>query len=51
MEFWTQVWTWTLILSLGGFALLAIVVTRGGWKDLRELLQKLERAKRDADSR
>jgi hypothetical protein len=46
MEFWALVWTLVLALSLGGFAVLAVVVTIGGWKDLRELLADLR--KRDS---
>ena len=40
MSSWASFWGWTLGVSLVLFALIAIVVTIGGFRDIRELLAK-----------
>ena len=40
MSAWASFWGWTLGVSLVLFALIAIVVTIGGFRDIRELLAK-----------
>ncbi len=47
MDGWTLFWAIVLGASLTGFSVLALVVTLGGWKELKELLAKL---KRESDS-
>lgn len=41
MGFWPTFWGVVLAASLLGFAALAIVVTVGGWRDLRAMLREL----------
>ena len=36
--FWATFWGWTLGISLVLFALIAVVVTIGGYRDIRTLL-------------
>lgn len=43
MEAWSTFWAAVLGLSLASFLLLAVVVTIGGWKDLRAMLAELSR--------
>jgi len=43
MDSWIRFWAVFLGTSLAGFTLLAIVVTVGGWRDLREMLAELKR--------
>ncbi|MFT5049987.1 MAG: hypothetical protein ACI8QZ_001380 [Chlamydiales bacterium] len=43
MDFWIRFWAIVLIASASGFALLAVVVTVGGWRDLRGMLAELRR--------
>ena len=42
MNFWITVWTITLILGVGVFAVLAVVVTIGGAFDIFSLLRMLK---------
>ena len=42
MNFWITVWTITLILGIGVFAVLAVVVTIGGAFDIVSLLRMLK---------
>ncbi len=43
MNAWLSLWTLLLVAGLSVFALLTIVVTIGGAKDVRELLRTLEK--------
>jgi len=43
MEGWVLFWAIVLGVSLSGFTVLALVVTVGGWKDLRKMLADLKR--------
>ena len=38
--FWATFWGWTLGISLVLFAVIAVVVTIGGYRDIRSLLEK-----------
>ena len=42
MEGWMQVWTWVLVGGLGVFAVLAVVVTIGGFFDLKAMFKALK---------
>lgn len=46
MNDWLTLWTILLVAGLSVFALLAILVTIGGAKDVRELLRTLEKKRR-----
>lgn len=46
MSAWASFWSVVLIVSLGGFAVLAVVVTVGGWRDLRAMLAELGERRR-----
>lgn len=46
MSAWATFWSVVLIASLAGFAVLAIVVTVGGWRDLRAMLRELGERRR-----
>mgnify|MGYP001808111080 FL=1 len=37
---WATFWGWTLGISLVLFAVIAVVVTIGGYRDIRSLLEK-----------
>lgn len=41
MVFWKLLWTVLLFGSLGAFAVLVVVVTIGGFRDLRKMFQQL----------
>ncbi|NLX05937.1 MAG: hypothetical protein GXY33_12425 [Phycisphaerae bacterium] len=41
MDFWLNLWTLTLIVGLGLFAVIAIVVAIGGAFDIRSLFRSL----------
>ena len=40
MESWANFWAAVIILALTAFAILAVVVTIGGWRDLMALLKR-----------
>tara|TARA_B100001123_G_C14596011_1_gene743966 strand:- start:390 stop:539 length:150 start_codon:yes stop_codon:yes gene_type:complete len=40
---WASFWTFVIIITVAAFALLAIVVTIGGFRDLKILLRKEEK--------
>ena len=42
MNFWETFWQIILLVSVVGFAVLAVVVTFGGWSDIRAMLRKIE---------
>jgi hypothetical protein len=41
MSFWSQFWTWFLLLGLALFAVLAVVVSIGGLVDIRALFKRI----------
>ena len=41
MNFWINLWTIVLVAGIGIFAVLAIVVSIGGFFDIRELFKTL----------
>ncbi|MFH1613906.1 MAG: hypothetical protein ABIG61_02325 [Planctomycetota bacterium] len=43
MVFWIVVWTVLLIIGLAVFAVLAVVVTIGGFFDVRSLFRKIDK--------
>ena len=40
---WATFWGWTLGISLVLFAVIAVVVTIGGFRDIRDLLAQADR--------
>lgn len=42
MEAWTTFWGWFLIFVLGVFGLLAIVITIGGFFDVKALFRTID---------
>ncbi|MFV1966832.1 MAG: hypothetical protein ACC628_15510 [Pirellulaceae bacterium] len=42
MTFWVIAWKLVLILTLAGFAVMAVCVTIGGAVDVRNLLRRLQ---------
>ncbi len=42
MGFWVYFWGWLLFLGLLGFAGLSLVVTIGGFKEVRSLFEGIE---------
>jgi len=46
---WIKIWTFFFFLSLGIFTLLSIVVTIGGFFNIRSLFKDLSAAKRQAE--
>jgi hypothetical protein len=49
MEFWIDFWTVVLVGAIGLFALLAVVVTIGGFFDLRRMFRTMAES-RDGDA-
>lgn len=47
MEFWQGFWTVLLVVSLTAFAGLAVVVSIGGFFDVKALFKRLEDQHRD----
>jgi len=41
MAFWTEFWTIVLIGGIAMFAVLSVVVTVGGWFDIRSLFESI----------
>jgi hypothetical protein len=41
MIFWMGLWKWLMILSVGGFAVMAVWVTIQGARDIKSLLRSL----------
>ncbi len=39
MEFWISFWTWLLVGAMGVFAVLAVVVSIGGFFDVRAMFR------------
>jgi hypothetical protein len=51
MEFWMDFWTVVLVGAIGLFALLAVIVTIGGFFDLRRMFRTMaESGQETADS-
>jgi hypothetical protein len=42
MNFWETFWQIVLVISVVGFAVLAVVVTFGGLSDIRAMLRSIE---------
>ena len=42
MDFWIDFWTCTLIAALAVFAVLAVVVSIGGLRDIKMLFRSIE---------
>jgi hypothetical protein len=51
MDFWINFWTGFFILSLALFALLAIVVTIGGFFNIRSLFKNLTRRSEQSEEK
>lgn len=49
MDFWITFWTILLIISFTLFAILAVVVTIGGFFDIRSLFKSLGRRSGEED--
>lgn len=47
MSSWATFWGWTLGISLVLFAVISIVVTIGGFRDIRDLLAQADSADED----
>ena len=43
METWLTLWTGLLFVSLGGFAVIAVVVAVGGFFDLKAMFKALKK--------
>jgi len=51
MEFWTNFWTVVLVGAIGLFAVLAVVVTIGGFFDVRRMFRTMsEPSEEQADN-
>jgi len=48
MDYWIGLWTAVLVLGLGIFIGLAVVVTVGGFRDIRALFRRIEQQHADA---
>lgn len=51
MNFWINLWTLFFFLSLALFAGLAVIVTIGGFYDIRSLFKSLSEGKDDSTNR
>jgi len=40
MNFWITFWAWVIVGSMTAFAILAVVVTIGGWGDLKVMFSR-----------
>ena len=40
MNFWITFWAWVIVGSMAAFAILAVVVTIGGWGDLKVMFSR-----------
>ena len=49
MNVWGMFWGATIIVALTAFAILSIVVTIGGWSDLKTLLARRPEPSDDVD--
>lgn len=49
MDAWATFWGWILIIVLGVFALLAVVITIGGYHDVRALFRSIDQQSTDDD--
>ncbi len=50
MDFWIKFWSFFFFASLAVFAVLAVVVTIGGFFDIKSLFKSLTAQKNDPDS-
>jgi hypothetical protein len=50
MEGWTTFWGWTLVIVLLVFTLVSVVVTIGGFSDIKMLLKSLSQSDSSDDS-
>ena len=57
MNVWIHLWSWLFFISLGIFAILAVVTTIAGFFNIRDLFKQLQSSKdnsinfKDSDSR
>ena len=49
MTFWATFWTLLFFSALTIFAGMAVWVTIGGWRDIRDLFRDLEKKRDDGD--
>ena len=42
MDAWTTFWGWLLVIVLGGYAILAIIITIGGFFDVKEMFAMMD---------
>ena len=42
MNFWMWLWKIVFVLGVGVFSLMAVWVTIGGWRDVKDLLRDLK---------
>lgn len=49
MEFWISFWKIFFILTLALFAVMSVVITIGGYRDLKLLFKKMEEANNAAE--
>ena len=47
MNFWVTFWSYFFFISLGAFAILAVVVSIGGFFDIRALFKSLSAEHKD----
>jgi hypothetical protein len=40
MNLWITFWAWVIVGSMAAFAILAVVVTIGGWGDLKVMFSR-----------
>jgi hypothetical protein len=45
MSFWIGLWKIVFVAGVSAFALMAVWVTIGGWKDVKDLLRDLKSAR------
>ena len=50
MDFWIKFWSFFFFASLAVFAVLAVVVTIGGFFDIKSLFKSLTAQKNDSNS-
>ena len=49
IETWEIIWTVVLVLSLGIFAVMSVIVTIGGFGDIKRLLTKADKKQIDEE--
>ena len=49
MNEWAGFWAIMIVVSLATFAVLSVVVAIGGWRDLKELLDRTDESERSSE--